>query len=77
MLEILEGIDYNTFVLDNFSIEQFFNDISLDLEGFDWPAWDEIAKNELGVIELPYEASYVYNILERLMPEVPVTPIDI
>ena len=65
MFAVLEGTDWDNFVLDQTVIEDFFSQLGIDVETFNQTAYQEVL-DELLYIYLPYDVHYILDILDRV-----------
>lgn len=64
MYDWLASIDYDNYILDTYSLEQFFEAFGIDEETFGQPdIWETIKSEELGIYYMPYDVNYILDIL--------------
>lgn len=56
----------DNFILDNYALGNFFNEFGIEQSAFDQNVWAVIKTEELGIVDMPYEINYVYELLQQV-----------
>jgi hypothetical protein len=62
MLQLLTDLDWDNYVLDNYMLDGFFEELGIDKSTFN-DTWEEIKMYELDIAYLPYEVNYIIDLL--------------
>jgi len=65
MYDILMGVNWTDFVIDEYVVEDFFNQLGIDSSTFDQAAWEAV-KAELQVIDLPIQVNEILDLLQEV-----------
>jgi len=65
MYDILMGVNWTDFVIDEYVVEDFFNQLGIDSSTFDQEAWEAV-KAELQVIDLPIQVNEILDLLQEV-----------